>query len=260
MFVDMSRFRVDLNADVGESFGVWVLGHDPAVIPLVTSVNVACGLHAGDPGVMRQTVALALRNGVQIGAHPGFPDLAGFGRRQMRLSPGEVEDLVVYQIGALAAIAAAQGARLQHVKPHGALYNMAAVEASLADAIARAVAAVDRRLVLIGLAGSELIDAGRRAGLTTASEVFADRGYANDGTLLPRGRDGALIEDPDRAAARAVEMVCRKTVTGTDGHRISIEPDTVCIHGDTPQAPEVARAIRGALEQHGVVLKALTAD
>ena len=209
---------------------------------------------------MRQTVALAVQNGVAVGAHPGFPDLAGFGRRQMRLSPREVEDLVVYQIGALAAVAAVQGAMLQHVKPHGALYNMAAAEPSLADAIARAVAAVDKRLVLVGLAGSELIHAGRRAGLSTASEVFADRGYARDGSLLARGTEGAVIEEPDRAAARAVEMVCGKAVTTRDGHRISVEADTICIHGDTTHAADLARAIRGALEEHGVALKAITAE
>ena len=259
MTQDKTKRSLDLNCDMGESYGSWSVGNDAALLDHVTSANIACGFHAGDPGVMRQTVALAIENGVALGAHPGFPDLAGFGRRPMRLSPREVEDLVVYQIGALTAVAAAQGATLQHVKPHGALYNMAAADSLLADAIARAVAGVDRRLVLVGLAGSEIIHAGRRAGLSTASEVFADRGYASDGSLLPRGTDGALIEDPDRAAARAVDMVCGHTVTTSDGHRIDLEPDTICIHGDTPQAPDVARAIRGALEHHGVVVKAIAA-
>jgi UPF0271 protein len=208
---------------------------------------------------MRQTLSLARRHQVAVGAHPGFDDLAGFGRRQMRLSPQEVEDLVVYQVGALAAMAGAQGASLQHVKPHGALYNMASVEPSLAAAIARAVASVDKRLVLVGLAGSALIEAGRHAGLSTASEVFADRGYANDGSLLSRGAEGSLIEDSSVVSARAVQMVCQGTVTTSDGQRLSVEPDTICIHGDTPRAPELARAIRQALEQNGVTLKAMGA-
>jgi UPF0271 protein len=258
VLVDMSRVRVDLNADVGESFGPWVLGHDPAIVPCVTSVNIACGFHAGDPGVMRETVALALEHGVAIGAHPGLPDLQGFGRRPMRLSPQEVQDLVVYQTGALAALTAAQGGSVRHVKPHGALYNMAAVEPELADAIARAIASIDRRLLLVGLSGSELIEAGRRAGLPTASEVFADRGYAADGSLLPRGSRGALLEDADAVAERALEIVNQRAVTTAEGHRLTVQPDTICIHGDTPGAPELARALRRMLEQHGVELKAMT--
>lgn len=256
----MSRIRVDLNADVGESFGAWDLGQDPAIIPIVTSVNVACGFHAGDPGIMRETVALALRHGVAVGAHPGFPDLGGFGRRQMRLSPREVEDLVVYQTGALAAITAAQGGALRHVKPHGALYNMAAVEPLLADAVARAVASIDGRIMLVGLAGSALVEAGRRAGLSTASEVFADRGYARDGSLLPRGTDGAVLTDATMVANRAVDLVCHKRVVAASGHHVDVQPDTICIHGDTPGAPELARTVRAALEDRGVTLKAMSAD
>jgi UPF0271 protein len=253
----MSQMRTDLNADVGESFGAYVLGQDPAIIPCVTSVSVACGFHAGDPGVMRETVALARQHGVAVGAHPGFPDLAGFGRRQMRLTPAEIEDLVVYQIGALAAVAAAQGVRLQHVKPHGALYTMAAGEPPLADAIARAIALVDRNLLLVGLSGSALIDAGHRAGLRTASEVFADRGYRSNGSLLPRDAEGAVIEDPDVVSARALEMVQRLQTASVDGGAVRVRPDTICVHGDTPGAPNLARAIRRALEDAGVAVKAM---
>jgi 5-oxoprolinase (ATP-hydrolysing) subunit A len=252
--------RTDLNADVGESFGVYALGQDPAIIPCVTSVNVACGFHAGDPGVMRETVALARQHGVAIGAHPGFPDLAGFGRRQMQLTPIEVEDLVVYQIGALAAVAAAQGLRLQHVKPHGALYNMAARDPQLAGAIARAIAAVDRTLQLVGLSGSALIDAGQRAGLRTASEVFADRGYRSNGSLVPRDAEGAVLDDPDAVSARALRMVRHLEIASVDGAPVRVQPDTICVHGDTPGAANLARAIRRALENAGVAVKAMAAD
>jgi 5-oxoprolinase (ATP-hydrolysing) subunit A len=251
--------RVDLNADVGESLGPWVLGHDPGMMASVTSVSVACGFHAGDPGVMRETVALALQHGVAIGAHPSFPDLTGFGRRQMRLSPREIEDLVVYQVGALSAVAAAQGGRLQHVKPHGALYNMAAGEPPLAAAIARAIASVDPGLMLVGLSGSALIDAGRDAGLRTASEVFADRGYRADGSLLPRDAKGALVHDAGLVSVRAVEMVRHQAVTLDDGQRMRLQPDTICIHGDTTDAPVLARAVRRALEQAGVDVRAMGA-
>jgi UPF0271 protein len=256
VFVDMSRLRVDLNADVGESYGAWVLGHDPSIVPCVTSVNVACGFHAGDPGVMRETVVLALQHRVAIGAHPGFPDLVGFGRREMRLTPREVEDLVVYQIGALAAVAAAQGGRLRHVKPHGALYNMAAVEPPLADAIARAVAAVDSTLLLVGLSGSALIESGRSAGLRTASEVFADRGYLPDGSLLPRRAAGAVIHDADVVSARAVEMVRNGVVAAGEGRTVTVQADTICLHGDTPGASELALAVRRALEGAGIAVAA----
>ena len=235
---------VDLNADVGESFGAWTLGQDPALYATITSANVACGFHAGDPGVMRATVELAKAHGVAVGAHPGFPDLAGFGRREMRLTPREVEDLVVYQIGALAGIAAAQGVRLQHVKVHGALYNMAAVEAPLADAIARAVAAVDASLILVGLRGSELVKAGARAGLRTAAEVFADRAYRADGTLVPRSEPGAVIADPDAVVARVAGLVRPGA-------------DTICVHGDTPGAARLARRVREALEAAGVEVSSL---
>src|SRR5687767_14004121 len=199
--------RVDLNADVGEAVAAGPAAHDPALMAHITSANVACGFHAGNPAVMRATVALALEHGVAVGAHPGFPDLEGFGRRELQVSPRDVEDFVVYQVGALAAIAAAQGVRLQHVKPHGALFNMAVRDPALADAIARGTAIIDRTLILFGLPGSELIGAGWRAGLRTASEGFADRAYQNDGALVPRQHQGAVIHDPQSVVQRAVRMV-----------------------------------------------------
>ena len=243
---------MDLNADVGESFGAYTLGEDAALMRVITSANVACGFHAGDPGVMRETVALARQHGVAVGAHPGFADLAGFGRREIRMEPREVEDLLVYQIGALAGVAAAQGVRLQHVKPHGALYNMAARDASLADAIARAVASIDRSLILFGLPGSQLVDAGRRAGLRTANEAFADRAYRADGSLVPRTRPGAVIHDVETVVARAVTMARERAVTSVDGTRVPVQVDTICVHGDTPDAATLAARIRAALEGAGV--------
>lgn len=251
--------RIDLNSDLGESFGPWKMGADEGLMTSITSANVACGFHAGDPGVMRETVRLALQHRVAIGAHPGFPDLSGFGRRSMQLSPREIEDLVVYQIGALAGVAAAQGARLSHVKAHGALYNMASREPALAGAIARATAAVDSSLVLVGLSGSALIDAGRQAGLRTASEAFADRGYAGDGSLLPRGSRGALLADPEQVAKRAVDMVRRGVITADDGREIEVRAETICIHGDGPRAAGLARAIRVALEEAGITLSSMAA-
>lgn len=255
----MSTVRVDLNADVGESFGVYALGHDPALMPAITSANVACGFHAGDPGVMRATVALAREHGIAVGAHPSFPDLVGFGRREMHASPREVEDLVAYQIGALAAIAGAQGVRLQHVKPHGALYNMAARDEVLADAIACATAAVDRSLILFALSGSELVAAAARHGLQAASEVFADRAYRADGSLVPRSVPGAMILGPSLVARRAVGMVLERSVVATDGSRLQLDVDTICVHGDTPGAAELARHLRIALATAGIEVRAVGA-
>jgi 5-oxoprolinase (ATP-hydrolysing) subunit A len=249
--------RLDLNADVGESFGVYSIGQDVTLMAEITSANIACGFHAGDPSVMRLTVGLARDHGVAIGAHPGFPDLQGFGRRELRVAPRDVEDFVVYQVGALAAVAAVQGLKLQHVKPHGALYNMAARDAALADAIASAVARVDPNLILFGLSGSELIAAGRRAGLQTASEAFADRGYEPNLQLQPRGRPNAVIHDPGQVLARALMLAREHAVIATDGTRHTLDVDTVCVHGDTPGAAELAAEIRRALSQAGVTLKAV---
>lgn len=237
---------------MGESFGRYTLGSDREILSSVSSANIACGFHAGDPGVMRQTVRMAREAGVAIGAHPGLPDLAGFGRREMRVTPDEVEDFVLYQLGALHAIVVAEGARLRHVKPHGALYNMAARDATLADAIARAVAAFDAFLTLVGLAGSELLRAGARAGLDTASEAFADRAYEPDGTLTPRHRPGAVIHDSSVIVPRAVRMVVEGRVTATDGSDVALQVDTLCTHGDTQGAAALTAALRAGLEQHGV--------
>jgi 5-oxoprolinase (ATP-hydrolysing) subunit A len=251
--------RVDLNSDVGESFGAYTIGHDPILLPHVTSANVACGFHAGDPGVMRTTVALAKQHGVAVGAHPGFPDLVGFGRRELHATPREVEDFVVYQIGALAAIASAQGVRLQHVKPHGALFNMAVHDIALADAIARAAAAVDPELILFGLPGSELVRAGERAGLRTAREAFADRAYLPDGTLVSRRRPGAVVHDAGAVEARVLRMATDRTVVAADGSAVRLEIDTICVHGDTPGAADLAARIRRALDAAGVSVKAVGA-
>ena len=239
--------RIDLNADVGEG-----VGDDPGVLPSVSSANIACGFHAGNPALMRSTVQLARRYWVAVGAHPGFQDLEGFGRREMRVSTAELENLVAYQIAALAGVAALEGMRLSHVKPHGALYNMAARDAGMSDAIARAVRAVDASLVLFGLSGSELVAAGERAGLRVASEVFADRGYWPNGNLAPRGTPGAVMTDIEDVARRAVGMARDHAVTSVDGSSVSVRADTICIHGDTPGAAALARAVRSALIAAGI--------
>jgi UPF0271 protein len=249
--------QIDLNSDVGESFGAYRIGADPELVPHVTSVNVACGYHAGDPGVMRATVRLARAAGAAVGAHPGFPDLVGFGRRELGASPRDVEDMVVYQIGALAAIARAEGVALAHVKAHGALYNMAARDRSLADAIAAAVRAVDSTLVLFGLPGSELIRAGEAAGLAVASEGFADRAYAPDGSLASRATAGSVLHDPDVVVQRALDMIQHGRVTTVDGSPLAIRVDTLCVHGDTPGAPDLVRRLRQGLERQGIDVRPL---
>jgi 5-oxoprolinase (ATP-hydrolysing) subunit A len=249
--------KVDLNADVGESFGRWVLGDDGGVMAHITSANVACGYHAGDPGVMRTAVVTARNAGVVVGAHPGLPDLVGFGRRRMAVSPREVEDLVLYQVGALAAIAASEGVRLGHVKPHGALYNTAAVDADLAAAIARAVASFDRSLVLVGPPGSALLDAAALAGIEAAAEGFADRAYEPDGSLTPRDRPGAVLHSADAIVERALHMVRDGTVVATDGSRVSLRVDTICLHGDTPGAAGLGRQLRARLEAAGIAVRPL---
>jgi 5-oxoprolinase (ATP-hydrolysing) subunit A len=244
--------RIDLNSDLGESFGRWTLGHDADVMRSITSANVACGYHAGDPGIMRETVRLARAHGVAIGAHPAFPDLVGFGRRNMAASPAEVENFVLYQLGALAAIATAEGVTLQHVKAHGALYNMAIRDRALSDAIARAVAAFDRRLILFGLPGSELLQAGEAAGLEVAAEGFADRSYEPDGSLTPRDRAGAVIHDVDAVVARAVRMARDGVVTASNGVDMPMRVRTICTHGDTPGSHELTRQLRQGLERAGI--------
>jgi 5-oxoprolinase (ATP-hydrolysing) subunit A len=251
---------IDLNSDLGESFGRWTLGNDVEVMRSITSANIACGFHAGDPGVMRETVRRAKAAGVAIGAHPGFPDLVGFGRRNISATPQEVEDFVIYQVGALAGIAAAEGARLQHVKAHGALYNMAIRNRELAAAIARAVVAFDRTLVLFGLPGTELLQAGEAAGLKVAAEGFADRAYEADGSLTPRDRPGAVIHDAEEVVRRAVRMAQEGVVTAMNGRDLTMRVDTICTHGDTPGSHELTRRIRDALERAGVRVRAVGAQ
>jgi len=247
--------RIDLNCDLGESFGIYRIGRDTDVMDWITSANIACGFHAGDPHVMHRTVQLALEKGVAIGAHPGLPDRQWFGRRWMELTPQEVFDLVVYQVGALAAFVRVCGGELQHVKPHGALFNVAAVNSEIARAVAEAVARVDDGLILFGLAGSELVRAGRQTGLRVAEEVFADRQYEPDGTLTPRTRPDAVIHDPDRAVARVIRMIREGKVTAADGSDLAIRADTVCVHGDQPEAVAFVRRLRQAFEANGIEAK-----
>lgn len=249
--------RIDLNSDLGESFGPWPMGQDAALMTSITSANIACGFHAGDPGVMRQTLVLARDRSVAVGAHPGFPDLVGFGRREMKATPSEVEDFVLYQVAALAGMAAAQGLTLQHVKAHGALYNMACKDRALADAIARATATFDRLLILFGLPGSELLRAGEAAGLRVAAEVFADRAYERDGSLVSRDKPGSVIHDEQAVVERAVRMAKQKEVVAVDGATIALQADTICLHGDTPGAARLAQAVRRGLEAAGVQISAL---
>ncbi|MGH8191024.1 MAG: LamB/YcsF family protein [Rhodanobacteraceae bacterium] len=243
---------IDLNADLGESFGAWRMGDDAGVMRWITSANVACGFHAGDPVTMRRTVALCIEHGVAIGAHPSLPDLAGFGRREMRVSPDEVYAQTLYQMGALHAVARVSGGSLHHVKPHGALYNMAARDHELADAIAKAVRDFNPVLILVGLAGSALIEAALSAGLAVLREGFCDRRYRSDGSLAPRSQPGAVIEDPDQAVAQAVSIATRFEAIADDDSKVRIEADTLCVHGDRANAAAFAERLRRALEDAGV--------
>ena len=247
--------RVDLNSDLGESFGRYTLGLDEQVIPLVTSVNVACGMHAGDPVVMRRTVKLAADAGIAVGAHPGYPDLQGFGRRNMALSPDEGYAYVLYQVGALAAFCRAEGVKLAHVKPHGQLYNRAAVDAPFAQAIAQAVADFNPDITLVALAGGELARAGKAAGLHVAQEFFADRNYTDEGTLVSRTQDNATITDEDFAVARVVRVIQKGSIESVTGKTIDIAADTICVHGDNAHALEFARDIRRALTEAGIEMR-----
>jgi 5-oxoprolinase (ATP-hydrolysing) subunit A len=235
----MTEKTIDLNCDIGESFGAWRMGDDRALLDIVSSANVACGFHAGDPGTIDATVSAAVERGVAVGAHPSYPDLAGFGRRVMDVTPADVESGVLYQVGALAGFVKASGARLTHVKPHGAMYNEASHNAPLAGAIARAVARFDASLVLVGLPGSALVAAGRAAGLATAAEGFCDRAYEPDGSLRSRTKPGAVYASPERAAQQALELAASGRI------------QTICIHGDTPGAPAIALAVRTALRDAG---------
>ncbi|WNQ14063.1 5-oxoprolinase subunit PxpA [Paenibacillus aurantius] len=245
----------DLNCDMGESFGAYKLGQDAEMLSYVTSANIACGFHAGDASTMRRTVKLALEKGVAIGAHPGLQDLIGFGRRRMEISPQEAYDIVVYQIGALWGVVRSEGGTLQHVKAHGELYNMAAVKPDLAEAIAEAVYKVDPELILFGLAGSEWIRTGRKAGLRTASEVFSDRTYQADGALTSRRETDALITDDREAVAQVLRMVNEGKVLSQQNVDVGIQADTICIHGDGEHALAFAKTIRDSLKKSGVVVQ-----
>ncbi|WP_299093006.1 5-oxoprolinase subunit PxpA [uncultured Metabacillus sp.] len=249
--------RIDLNCDMGESFGRYTIGSDEEIISLITSANIACGFHAGDPSTMRKTIRLAMDYSVSIGAHPGLNDLNGFGRRTMAVSAAEVYDLVVYQIGAIYGFVLAEGAKLSHVKPHGALYNMAAVNQELAEAIAEAVYDINPELILYGLSGSEMIKAGKKIGLKTANEVFADRTYMEDGTLTPRSKENALIKDKNQAISQVLKMVIEQKVGTVSGVEVPISADTICIHGDGENAVEFAKKVRKTLYEHGVEIKAI---
>jgi 5-oxoprolinase (ATP-hydrolysing) subunit A len=244
--------QIDFNCDMGESFGAYTLGLDRDMIGYVTSANIACGFHAGDPGWMRATVRLAEEHGVGIGAHPGFPDLRGFGRRAMAASPAEVRDDLVYQIGALTAFTSAK--RLQHVKPHGALYNGAVERTEVAQATVDAVLDVDPALILVVLAGSPWVSVAQRAGVRVAREVFADRAFQADGTLVPRSRPGAVIHDVQAVIDRSLRLVIDHEVTSVTGETVFLEADTICLHGDTPGAVQLASALRQAFAGAGVDL------
>jgi 5-oxoprolinase (ATP-hydrolysing) subunit A len=248
--------NIDLNADMGESFGVYTLGADADMLRIVTTANVACGFHAGDPLVMHRTAEMAKANGVAIGAHPSFRDLWGFGRRPIiGENPSDLEKEIVYQIGAMQAIAAAVGHPITHVKTHGAMGNLAAVDAGLAMAVAKAVAAVDRKLVLVTLPGNEIEHAGERLGLTLAREVYADRTYDDDGNLTSRKKEGAVIHDPAVACRRVLRMIEEQAITSVNGRKIPVRIDTICVHGDNPAAVSMAQAVRSALEEAGVTVQ-----
>ncbi|MGE7664653.1 LamB/YcsF family protein [Ureibacillus composti] len=250
-------FRVDLNCDLGESFGRYRLGEQEEILKYVTSANIACGFHAGDPTVMRETIQLAIQNGVKIGAHPGLPDLNGFGRREMNITPQEAYDMVVYQVGALQGFLTTFNETMQHVKPHGALYNMAAKNQALAEAIAQAVYDISPQLVLFGLAGSELTKAGEKIGLPTAHEVFADRTYQQDGSLTSRKQPDALITDSEQAVQQVVKMVKEGRVLSQQHIEVPLQADSVCIHGDGAHAVEFAKYIHTVLTEQQIAVRSI---
>lgn len=247
--------RVDLNSDLGEGFGVWRLGDDEALLDLVTSANVACGFHAGDPSTMRRTVEAAVARGVAVGAQVSYPDLVGFGRRRMDVDPDRLTADVLYQLGALAAFCRAAGTRLRYVKPHGALYNRVADDDAQAEAVVAAVRAYDPSLPLLGLAGSAVHAAATAAGTPFVAEAFADRTVSPDGRLVPRSQPGAVLHDADQVARRAVRMVVDREVESADGSVLPTDVQSLCVHGDTPGAVRMARAVRSALEDAGVLLE-----
>jgi len=245
---------VDLNCDMGESFGAWKMGDDAAVMPFISSANIACGFHGGDPATIRKTVRLALDHGVAVGAHPSLPDIQGFGRRVMKISPQEMYDLVVYQAGAVEAFARAAGSRLHHIKCHGALYNMAANDDGLSEAMVRA--AKDLGAMLYVLSRSRNYEIAKRSGVSVCGEVFADRGYADDGTLAPRDQPGGMVTDADKSVAQALAMIEQGYVTSLSGKRVPVAADTLCLHGDQPGAVRFAQALRKAFAERGISVAA----
>ena len=255
----MNAKTINLNADLGESFGAWRMGDDAALLQVIGSANIACGFHAGDPVVMRETVRLALANGVSLGAHPAFPDLQGFGRRAMQLSTRELEATILYQVGALQAMAAAEGGQVTHVKPHGALNNIACADAEVAATVARAVRALDRELILLAPALSALEHAGEAAGLRVGREVFADRSYQADGQLTPRSQPGAVLHDAQACVQHVLRMLDAHGIVTADGQRLPTPIHSICVHGDGPDAVASAQQIRLALEAAGYRLQPLTA-
>ncbi len=250
----MTARQINLNADLGEGFGPWQMGDDAALLRIVGSANVACGFHAGDPAIMRDTVRQALAHGVSIGAHPSFPDLQGFGRRVMQMSARDLEATVLYQVGALRAMAAAEGGRVTHVKPHGALSNVACADAGVAATVVRAVRSLDPSLVLLAPAHSALARAGEEAGLVVRYEVFADRAYLDDGQLMPRSRPGAVLHDAQECVAHVLRMLEADAIVTASGARLPTRIDSICVHGDGPEAVATAQAIRQALEVAGCSL------
>lgn len=246
--------KLNLNSDLGESFGAWVMAGDAAMLGIVNSANVACGYHAGDPLVMTQTVERAKKNGVSIGAHPSFPDLQGFGRRRMDIPAPELEAMLIYQIGALDACARAQGSKVTHVKPHGALSNIASADRKVADAVARAVHRLDPSLILLAPAASQMALAGREIGLKIVEEIFADRAYLDDGNLVPRSQPGAMIHGAEASLAHVLRMVEESALISINGKRIPVNPQSICVHGDNAEAVTVAQAIRDGLTKAGYTL------
>jgi UPF0271 protein len=248
--------KIDLNCDMGESYGAWKMGADADVMPYITSANIACGFHAGDPATIRKTVKLAVDAGVAIGAHPSLPDLMGFGRRAMKVSPQDMYDLVVYQAGAVEAFARAAGAKLHHVKCHGALYNMAAMDEGLSDAMVRAVKDLGSGVILYCLSQSKNFQLAKKANVPVAGEVFADRGYSDDGTLAPRDRPGGMIEDPQASVKQVLGMIEEGYVTSLSGKRVPVAPDTLCLHGDQPGAVTFAKKLRETFKERGISVAA----
>lgn len=247
---------IDLNCDMGESYGAWKMGADAEVMPFISSANIACGFHAGDPATIRKTVRIAVDRGVAVGAHPSLPDLMGFGRRVMRISPQDMYDLVIYQAGAVEAFARAAGAKLHHVKCHGALYNMAVNDEALSEAMVRAVKDLGSGVMLYALSRSRTFQLAKQKGVSVAGEVFADRGYSDDGTLAPRDKPGGMIEDAAASARQALAMIEQGYVTSLSGKRVAVSADTMCLHGDQPGAVAFAQTLRKAFTERGITVAA----